>query len=95
MPNCGDGFKVGNELCDAGLNLGCKADCTGIETGYSCDGATPDVCHLICGDGRVIPPEICDDGPQSHLAPFSVVSCLPDCSNSDPKWSCFGGNPIT
>jgi len=59
-------LKVGNETCDAGLLPGCLSDCTGIQIGYNCDGATPDVCMPICGDGRIISPETCDDGPLDH-----------------------------
>ena len=58
--------------------------CTHISGGISS-------CSLICGDGRVIFPEICDDGPSDHLAPFSIKRCFPNCTGSDPKWNCTNG----
>jgi len=50
-PKCGDGIKVGNETCDAGSGPGCLTDCSGVKIGYTCNGASPDVCSPICGDG--------------------------------------------
>ena len=70
LPKCQDGFKVGGEICDAGTALGCLPDCSGVETGYTCNGGTTDLCSPICGDGRVITPETCDDGSATHLPPY-------------------------
>lgn len=86
---------MGLETCDAGNSPGCLSDCSGVDIGYECDGATPDLCSPICGDGRVISPEICDDGPETHSPPFEIGGCLPDCSLNDPKWECLGGNFTT
>jgi len=83
VPICGDGLKVGADTCDAGSNPGCLSNCSGEETGYQCNEATPDVCNPICGDGRVISPETCDDGPANHLSPFSVTGCLSNCLGID------------
>ena len=69
---------------------GCSSTCT-IETGYSCSG-NPSVCTPICGDGRIISPETCDDGPASHVAPYGVTGCLSTCVGVDTRWSCSGGD---
>ena len=39
---CGDGFKVGDELCDDGDTYpgGCNQDCTGVDVGFACSGGT-------------------------------------------------------
>jgi len=46
----------------------------------------------MCGDGRVISPEMCDDGPLNHSLPFKVTGCLLNCSNKSPEWNCIRGN---
>ena len=63
---CGDGFVAGYETCDDGNTTasdGCSATCA-VESGYSCDTATPNVCTRIpvCGDGIREGSETCDDG---------------------------------
>jgi cysteine-rich repeat protein len=63
-PTCGN-VRSGNEACDDGNTIsgdGCSSLCA-IETGYACTGAlqAPSVCVTICGDGRRISPEQCDD----------------------------------
>lgn len=80
---------VGNESCDDGLAPGCLYDCSGPSIGYQC---TANICTPICGDGRVISPETCDDGSDSHTPPYSITGCLTDCSDTDPKWVCSGGD---
>ena len=43
-PYCGDGFKVGNEVCDDANstdNKGCTSDCLGVITGYACSSGEP------------------------------------------------------
>jgi len=50
-------------------------DCSGPKKGYDCSGGTSTsitICKAICGDGIVVPPEVCDDGDQG--------SCLANCS---------------
>lgn len=69
-PICGDGLKVGNEVCDSGalnksLGIGCNPTCSGSVLGWSCTGGsniTSTVCNGICGDGYRVADEICDDG---------------------------------
>ena len=36
---CGDGLKIGTEVCDDGLQdgNGCNSDCSGAEIGWNCD----------------------------------------------------------
>jgi len=88
----------GSEACDDHTNdgLGCLVGCTGVAEGFDCiQSGFGNSCSPICGDGRVYSPEICDDGPIDHIAPFSVQNCLTDCSGSDPKWNCIGGSLLT
>ncbi|CAI2360768.1 unnamed protein product [Moneuplotes crassus] len=43
VPSCGDGLRVGNELCDdanTSSNDGCSSDCSKIESGYICTGGS-------------------------------------------------------
>jgi len=94
-PKCADGIKVGSETCDAGPNPGCLPTCLGPAVGYSCDGASPDICTPICGDGRVISFETCDDGPASHVSPFLVINCMPNCLSPVLGWDCPGGSLTT
>ncbi len=62
---CGDGVVGPGEACDDGNQAdgdGCRADCHGIELGYSCRIAgRPCVRVYTCGDGIVDPNEGCDD----------------------------------
>lgn len=56
---------MADEACDAGLLEGCKADCTGVLTGWSCTGGnetSPTVCVSTCGDGKKVGNETCDNG---------------------------------
>jgi len=71
---CGDGWRVGEELedgnCDDG-NLqnfdGCSGTCS-VECGFTCtspsteESGSGDVCSASCGDGVLAGEEICDDG---------------------------------
>ena len=61
---CGNGTKAGTETCDDGNIVsgdGCSTSCT-VESGYTCNTATPNVCSTVCGDGIVAGSEGCDDG---------------------------------
>ena len=61
---CGDGTRAGAEACDDGNIVsgdGCSNSCT-VESGYTCNRATPNVCSTVCGDGIVAGSEGCDDG---------------------------------
>lgn len=66
---CGDGRNDGHYACDDGNNEsgdGCSRYCV-VEQGFTCTHAgagTIDVCKFnnpVCGNGRVEPPEECDD----------------------------------
>jgi len=51
---CGDGTINGSEVCDDGnarRGDGCSATCT-VETGFTCNTASPTVCTEDCGDGK-------------------------------------------
>lgn len=90
---------MGSEACDDWTDdgVGCATGCAGSADGISCTYSYGGIssCYPICGDGRVISPEVCDDGPADHIAPFSVTGCMSDCLSSDPRWICVGGNPTT
>jgi len=71
IPICGDGKVNSPEDCDDGIDsiaphevIGCDIDCIGSKDGWLCtggDNSNPSSCSTICGDGRVISPETCDD----------------------------------
>jgi cysteine-rich repeat protein len=77
--------------CDDGNIIngdGCSSTCT-IETGYSCNtSSNPDICTPICGDGKRIGNETCDDS----LTTFTsfgdgCVNCV-----EQINWACSGGS---
>ena len=92
---CGNALRTGVEACDDGNTAGgdgCAADCTGVETGYSCSGGNPstiDVCIVICGDGKRIGVEVCDDGNGG-----AGDGCSTTCT-AEPGFTCTGGTPTT
>lgn len=42
-------------------NDGCSNVCI-VESGWACDSNNPTVCIPICGDGKNVGTEVCDDG---------------------------------
>ena len=69
---CGQGKTEGSEACDDGNTAdsdGCSSFCA-VEAGWTCNsecltfcqGTKPSVCSAICGDGRNVTSEQCDDG---------------------------------
>ncbi len=63
---CGNGTREGSETCDDGdtdAGDGCSTTCR-VESGYSCNTATPNVCTTgsVCGNGTREGSETCDDG---------------------------------
>ncbi|MBK8156771.1 MAG: DUF4215 domain-containing protein [Streptococcus sp.] len=50
----------------------------------------PTVCTPICGDGKNVQGEICDDGDTSALS-----NCKSDCSGSVTGYTCTGGSITT
>jgi cysteine-rich repeat protein len=71
VPVCGNGVRENNEACDDGNYAngdGCSAGC-GIESGYTCDDASPSYCHAaaICGN------DVCEEGEDTG-------SCPADCA---------------
>ena len=62
--SCGDGTRHTIEECDDGNNIpfdGCSPYCK-IDTGFTCNTNTPNVCSEICGDGIDHLTFACDDG---------------------------------
>ncbi|MBK8156764.1 MAG: hypothetical protein IPK55_12585 [Streptococcus sp.] len=50
----------------------------------------PSVCKPICGDGKNMPGEICDDGDVSNS-----TNCQSDCLGPVSGYLCFGGSTST
>jgi uncharacterized repeat protein (TIGR01451 family) len=65
VTDCGDGFILGDEVCDDGGTEegdGCPSDCLAVDKGWTCAGE-PSVCETVCGDGLLAGAvEACDDG---------------------------------
>lgn len=71
-PRCGDSIvQYPYESCDDGntiSNDGCNSNCSVIEDGYTCQIPTPGTtgpggpCIAVCGDGKVLGAETCDQG---------------------------------
>ncbi|MBZ4420576.1 DUF4215 domain-containing protein [Myxococcus sp. RHSTA-1-4] len=84
---CGDKEKQAGEACDDGNTTsgdGCTADCSAVETGWSCD--TPgQACIKVegCGNGRVDAPEKCDD--RNNI---SGDGCNATCDTVEAGWNC-------
>lgn len=47
---CGDGLVVGNEVCNAGAEIGCFSDCSKDLDGYICTGGS-ETSPSICSKG--------------------------------------------
>ena len=104
-PVCGDNAAEPPEVCDgtdlagedcasqgfAGGTLGCKADCTGFDTGGCTSGP-------VCGDDAAEPPEVCDGtdlaGEDCASQGFAggTLGCEADCTGFDTG-GCTGGGP--
>jgi cysteine-rich repeat protein len=67
----------------------CMAGCNG-DLGCGCFGKQPATCKTICGDGKVFPPEACDDGNT-----VDGDGCSHDCTMIEAGWSCTGGSPTS
>ena len=80
---------ISPERCDDG-NFdsldGCDFNCT-IEDGYNCIGNNPSVCSPICGDGKVILPESCDDGIK-----LDSLGCNITCDGTILGFECTAGS---
>lgn len=91
---CGDGYKTGAEACDddnAASGDGCSSSCA-VESGWTCDGATPDVCtedtpDPVCGNGTLEAGEECDDGGTS-----TGDGCDDSCA-VEFGWTCDEASP--
>ncbi|MFS8068731.1 MAG: DUF4215 domain-containing protein, partial [Byssovorax sp.] len=89
IPACGDGIKSVGEACEDGNTAdgdGCTSTCQ-VQTGYTCNAATPSVCTTICGDGLKLGAEACDDG---NLV--STDGCSSTCT-VQPGYTCVGATP--
>ena len=94
-PLCGDGIRIlwnSAEQCDdnnTDAGDGCSPTCQ-IEAGFICSGGsinTPDACTAVCGDGRRVGSEICDDG-----STVSLDGCRGDCGAIEDGFTCAGGS---
>jgi hypothetical protein len=80
---------TGIEDCDDGINnatVRCLANCAGAKSGYLCIGGnatSPSSCSPVCGDGMVMPEEICDDGGPTY--------CNGACTGPLPGYFCHSG----
>lgn len=76
---CGDGAVTGDEACDDGNAVagdGCKADCSSVESGYTCP-QTGGMCSkavVACPNAKIDPGEECDDGNSA-----GNDGCSPNC----------------
>ena len=100
---CGDGFVQAGEICDDGNFGGCLPNCSNSNTNFTCTGGsvstasactclpgfilTNHLCLPICGDGKVVGNEMCDDG--------LAGGCMNDCSGPNLNYTCSGGSPTT
>ena len=84
---CGDGFRVGIEVCDDGSpnTEGCNADCSGQLSGYYCSHPynSPSACSTSCGDMIFAGTEQCEDNNR-----FDNRGCKPDCSGAIDGYDC-------
>jgi|ETNmetMinimDraft_14_1059893.scaffolds.fasta_scaffold259093_1 cysteine-rich repeat protein len=90
---CGDGWIVGNEVCDDGNNRdfdGCAGDCRSMDPGWGCTDTEPTVCNEF-GNGVLAleTGEECDDGNRKDLD-----GCTHDMKVED-GWLCDLGSPTT
>jgi len=86
---CGNSLRTGAETCDDGNTTagdGCSATCS-VESGYTCNTATPNVCSQVCGNGIKTVSEGCDDGDTS-----SGDGCSASCA-VESGYSCTGTAP--
>lgn len=58
-----------------------------IENGWTCvNTGNLAVCTPVCGDGKKLGTEACDDGTNNG------IGCLTGCSGPVPGFTCMGGN---
>jgi len=95
---CGDGMLAGNEACDDNNTIaadGCSGTCA-VESGWECTtttstGCGQSSCAVICGDGKKLTSEGCDDGNT-----WFGDGCSGYCTvETDCGYSCSGGSLIT
>ena len=68
LASCGDGIKDTDEACDDGNGVaedGCAADCTAVESGWSCTEVEGLSQCAKCGNGIVEYSEECDGGAET------------------------------
>lgn len=93
-PICGDGRTIEPEDCDDGIkddNIGCNSNCFGSLPGYYCPKMNLNgtkICYqVVCGDGKIMGNERCDDGNKTDNK-----GCKSDCSDPLNGWYCVGGD---
>ena len=61
-----------------------------LKQAFTCVNAPlPSVCTTICGDGKVLGAETCDDGSNDG------VGCALGCMGNATGWKCTGGGPTS
>lgn len=103
---------MGSETCDDNIsNWGCSSNCMSVVGGnilggWNCTNKTnPDnpsfqitVCEEICGDGKRVGNETCDDGTVNNWGCCDALSSCPlKCKAPIDGWNCSntGTNPTT
>ena len=64
------------------VSIPCPSGYTGTNS------SNPNVCSEICGDGKKVGDEVCDDGDTSN-----ANGCSSDCRSINLNWVCIGGTP--
>ena len=84
------------ETCDDGFpfdGIGCSPDCLSSLPGWVCsfDPFTHEIniCQSVCGDGRVVGLETCDEGVQTGCKDNTF------CNETNPGWTCTGGDALS
>jgi cysteine-rich repeat protein len=88
----GGAFHIRQGTCDDltppnRTSNSCMAGCDSA-MGCGCFGKQPAVCKTLCGDGKVVLPEVCDDGNT-----VDGDGCSHDCRTIEDGWSCTQSSP--
>ena len=88
---CGNGVRTDDEACEVSIvGEGCTAQCE-VADGYRCSSIS---CKPICGDGKVVGNEECDDGDgdPAVLERASGDGCSAACKE-EPFFDCNSAEP--
>ena len=86
-PQYAEGWDDGNTSSNDGWSSSCS-----VETGWTCTkiSGSKSICSAICGDGKVLGTEVCDDGNSTDNK-----GCKSDWSGSITGWYWSGGSSTT